>query len=282
MRRTLLTPILLATFACALPAQPKLAFDRVALHQFEDGPVLAANYEFAPGETAYFSCRITGYQIAKSDDQQGVKLSWQMRVLDPAGIPLEKDPSGRIEDTVLPQDKDWKPKFLTSFIVPGFAPTGTYHIPVKLKDEIAGKEITTDLSFQVHGHDIQPSATLLARNFQFLRSEDDRIPMHPAVYHPGDMLWARFDIAGYKFGDGNHFSVAYGLAILNAAGEQLFAQPDAASEEKSSFYPQRYVPGVLSLSLDRNVVKAAYTLVVTIHDKVGNQTWEMKQPFQVE
>ncbi len=129
---------------------------------------------------------------------------------------------------------------------------------------------------------MEPSETLLARSFQFLRAEDDRVPMHPAIYHPGDMLWARFDITVYKLGEKNRFSVSYGLAILNAAGEQLFAQPDAASDEKESFYPQRYVPGVLSLSLDRNVAKAAYTLVVTIHDKIGNQTWETKQAFQVE
>lgn len=280
MRSLRLIPLVFA--ASAAFAQPKLSFDRVALHQFEDGPVLAPTYEFVPGETAYFSCRITGYRTAKNGDQQSVKLTWQMRELDPSGVPLDKDRSGKIEDTVLPQDKDWKPKFLVSFVIPGFVPTGTYHIPVKVKDEIAGTEISTDLPFQVAGHSVEPSDTLVARNFQFLRAEDDRVPMHPAVYHPGDTLWARFEITGYKFGDGNHFSVSYGLAILNAQGEQLFAQPDAASEDKASFYPQRYVPGVLSLNLDRNVAKAAYTLVVTIHDKVGNQTWDLKQPFQVE
>jgi len=270
-----------ATAALAL-AQPKLAFDRAALHQFEDGPVLAPNYEFVPGETAYFSCRIAGYRTAKNDDQQSVKLSWEMRVLDPSGVPIEKDKSGKIAETVLPQDKDWKPKFLATFIIPGFVPSGTYHIPIKVKDEVAGTEISMDLPFKVHGHDLQPSETLVARNVQMLRAEDDRVPMKNPVYHPGDMLWARFDIVGYKLGEGNHFSVSYGLAVLNASGEQLFAQPDAASEEKSSFYPQRYVPGVLSLSLNDQVAKAPYILLVTIHDKVGNQTFEIRQPFQVE
>ncbi len=274
--------MLLTLAAVVVRAQPKLAFDRVALHQFEDGPVLAPTYEFVPGETAYFSCRIIGYRLAKNDEQQSVKLTWSMRMLDPAGVPLEKDKSGKIEDTVLPQDKDWKPKFLASFIIPGFAPTGTYKIPVKVKDEVAGSEIETTLEFRVRGHEVQPSDTLVARNFQFLRSEEDRAAMRSPVYHPGEMLWARFDITGYKLAENNHFSVAYGLAILNANGEQLFAQPNAASEEKDSFYPQRYVPGVLSVSLNSGVAKASYTLLVTIHDKVGNQTWEIKQPFQVE
>jgi hypothetical protein len=273
--------LVLCAIAAAF-AQPKLAFDRVALHQFEDGPILAADYEFVPGETVYFGCRLTGFQKAKNDDQETVKLAWQFRALDPAGIPLEKDKSGKIEDTVLPQDKEWKPKFLVSFVIPGFVATGTYHIPVKVRDEVAGVEISTDLPFRVHGHEVQPSGTLVARNFQFQRAEDDRSALRPAIYHPGEMLWARFDITGFKYGDKNRFSVSYGLAILNSEGQQLFAQPDAASDEKESFYPQRYVPGVLSLSLDQNVAKAKYTLLVTIHDKVGNQTFETRQDFEVQ
>lgn len=272
----------LILFGALLSAQPKLAFDQVALHQFEDGPILAPSYEFVPGETAYFSCRVTGYSTLKKEKTQSVNLAWEMRVIDPAGVAIAKDLSGTIEDEVLPQDKDWRPKILVSFVVPSFASSGTYHIPVKLKDAVAGTEISSDLTFKVHGHDIQPSEALLARNFALLRSENDQFPMRNPVYRPGETLWARFDIVGYKFAENNRFSVAYGLAILDASGKQVFAQPDAASESKESFYPQRYVPGVLSLNLDANVVKATYTLVVTIEDKIGNQSWEIKQPFAVE
>ncbi len=57
---------MIALLAGALnaPAQSKLALD-AALHQFEDGPILALDYHFVPGETAYLSCRITGYQALK-------------------------------------------------------------------------------------------------------------------------------------------------------------------------------------------------------------------------
>ena len=55
--------------------------------------------------------------------------------LDPSGVPIEKDKSGRIEDKLLPQDKSWFPKFLSSFVVPAFAPGGTYRITVKIADE---------------------------------------------------------------------------------------------------------------------------------------------------
>jgi hypothetical protein len=275
----------------AFAQSPKLAFERLALHQIEDGPVLDPSYVFVPGETVHLSCRIRGYQLAKKDEQQRVKLHWQLRVVDPQDVLIQKEESGGIESEVLEQDigkeKDpqnggWLPKFLSSFVVPPFAATGTYKIQVKLKDEVAGAELSSELPFRVHGHDVEPSATLATRNFEFLRAADDKVALNPAVYHPGDMLWARFDITGYKFDQKNHFEVDYGLAILSASGQQLFAQPEAASESKESFYPQRFVGGALSLSLDSNVPKASYTLLITVRDKLGNQTTELRQPFRVE
>ncbi len=190
-------------------------------------------------------------------------------MLDPAGVPIEQDKSGVIEENILPQDKDWRPKFLASFIIPGFAPTGVYHVALTVKDEIAATQTTADVPFQVRGRTVQPSETLITRDFAFLRSDDDKVPMRPAVYHPGDTLWAKFDITGFKFGPNNLFSVSYGLAILDAEGKQVFEQPEGASDSKESFYPQRYVAGSLSLSLDANVAKSAYTLVVTVRDKIG-------------
>jgi hypothetical protein len=260
----------------------QVTIDRLALHQFEDGPVLAANYEFVPGETVHFSCRIAGYHIVRNEQEQSVKLAWQMRVLDPSGVPIEKERSGRIEDKLLPQDKSWFPKFLSSFVIPAFAPGGTYRITVKIADEGGNTEAASELAFPVRGHIVAPSDTLVTRNFLFLRAEDDRRGMSQAVYHPGETLWARFDITGYKFGDGNRFSVDYGLAVLRATGEQLFAQPAAAADANQSFYPQRYVPGMLSLTLDQNVPKGSFILLVTVRDKIGDQSWETKQPFEIE
>lgn len=269
-------------FAVTLPAAGKLAVERMALHQFEDGPVLAPTYEFLPGETAYFSCRLIGFQAERQDENQNVKLSWQLDMLDPAGVPIEKTKSGRIETRLLPEDKEWRPKFLASFTVPSFAASGDYKVVVKAKDELSGSEVNADLTFHVRGHEVQPSDTLVARNFRFLASEEDTLGVRNAVYRPGDMLWARFDITGYKFGENNRFSVDYGLAVEDSSGKQLFTQPEAAGDSKESFYPQRYVAGVLSLSLDKNVPAGMYTLVVTVHDKVGDQAWEERQTFRVE
>jgi hypothetical protein len=267
----------------AAPAQAALAVERVALHQFEDGPLLGPAHVFLPGESVFFSCRLTGYQTALAgDEQRSVKLAWRIQVNDPSGVPLAPEMTGRIAEPVSPQDKNWYPKFLGTFVVPPFGPGGTYRILVNAKDEVGGTELTSQLDFQVRGHAVETSADLTARNFHFVRDETDGPPLDPAVYHPGEMLWARFDITGYQYAEKNRYSVEYGLAILRETGEQVFAQPAAAADTKESFYRQRYVPGALSLSLTPDVPEGTYTLLVTIADKVGGQMAEARGTFRIE
>ena len=256
--------------------------DRISLHQFEDGPVLAPDHLFLPGETIFFSCRLTGYQmVTGKDEQRSVKLSWQIHVSDPNGVPLVRDVAGRIDEPVFPQDKNWFPKFLHSFVVPAFAPGGTYHISAKAKDEVSGSELTSELTFQVRGTQVDPSPTLAARNLRFLRTEEDGAPLNPALYHPGETMWARFEITGYRYQEQNRYAVEYGLAILKEGGEQVFAEP-GPSDTNQSFYPQRYVPGQLSLHLDPAVPAGNYTLLVTVKDSLGMQTAEARGTFSIE
>ena len=281
-RRWIIALTLLLT-AGTLPAASKLAFERLALHQYEDGPLLPSAHEFLPGETVWFSARIAGFESQPDGDNRTVKLSWQVGIVDPGGVAVQAPRAGRIDESLRMQDKDWVPKFGVSFLLPSFVPGGTYHIPVSVKDELGGSEITGDLEFHVRAENIEPATSFVIRNFHFLRNETDAEPLRqPVVYKPGTTLWARFEMAGYKFEANHKFSVGYGLAVLNAEGKELFGQPEAAAESKESFYPQLRVPGALSLKLDPNVPPATYTLVVTVHDKIGGQTAEYRDTFRVE
>jgi hypothetical protein len=279
---------LCARIACAAP---NLAVERIALHQFEDGPLLDASYEFLPAETAYFSCRLTGYQVQDLDaDRQAATLSWRMEVRDPEGALLEEPSQGRINAELFPEDTNWLPKFLKSFVVPPFAVSGEYRISVRVRDEIAGSEVTGELKFRVKGHppdsSVGAGTALTARNVVFLSNENDTLGTRSAVLQPrgtgGGTTWVRMDVSGYKFGEKNRFSLAYAMAVENAEGKQLFAIPDAGAETNESFYPQRYSIGTLTLNLDKDFPIGAYTLIVTVRDKVGNQTCEVRAPFQVQ
>ena len=209
----------LAGFAAGtLLAAPDLAVQRLSLHQYEDGPILASSYEYLPGETGWFSARITGFATEPDDLDKRMHLSWKVEVRDPAGILIEPPQQGEIKETLLKEDKDWVPKFVVNFMVPPFAPGGEYKIPVIVKDELAGMELSAELKFRVRGEASPTAASLGVRNLRFLARETDRIGLQPAVYRPGDTLFARFDIVGYKLEANNRFSVDYGLAIM--AGER--------------------------------------------------------------
>jgi hypothetical protein len=284
IRRGGLAGLLGVTFlGAALPARAAFSVDRIALHQFEDGPELGPAHAFLPGESVFFSCRLTGYQsVVTGDNQRSVKMSWTLDVADPSGTPLVAGTKGEIAEPIFPQDKNWYPKFLYHFNIPPFAPGGAYRIKVTARDEVAKADLTSQLEFQVRGHAVEPSPVLVARNLRFVKDETDGPALDPAVYHPGETLWARFDMTGYKYGDKNRYSVEYGLAILRESGEQVFARPAAAADSNESFYPQRYVPGAVSLNLQPDVPEGSYTLVITMIDKVGGQTAEARREFRIQ
>ena len=46
-----------------------------------------------------------------------MKLSWQVGLLDPGRIPVEPPKTGRLDESLRFQDKDWVPKFVVSFLL---------------------------------------------------------------------------------------------------------------------------------------------------------------------
>jgi hypothetical protein len=275
-------PALVIGAALAGPCFGALAIDRVDVHQFEDGPLLEASHVFLPGETVYLSCRLTGYQIAGSADSgRSIKLSWRFHASDAAGMNVVPDATGVIEVPIFSQDKDWRPKFDHDFLIPAFFASPSVRIELSVLDEVGKSMAKTGVELSVRGREIAPSDTLVARNLHFQRSETDASPLEPAVYHPGETLWARFDITGFKYGPKNRYAVDYGLAILRATGEKVFEQPAAADDTNESFYPQHYVPGAISLNLDPMVPEGDYILAITMRDKVGGESTEARAPFRI-
>lgn len=268
-----------------------LAIQRLALHDYEDGPLVTPGYEYLPGETVWFSGRVNGFLRETADKDAGldhVRVTWQLRATDPSGTLLMPPMRGVVEETLRPEDKTWVPKFTASFEVPQYAVRGIYKIPVTIRDDVAKTEVSGQVEFRVRGEDAPPAATAFGlRNFRFLAGEDARVPLRPAIYKQGSALFARFDIVGQKLEGNNRFSVDYGISILgppNADGEAkpLFVQESAAAETKDSFYPQRWVPCAFGLNLDKDVPTGEHTLVLTLRDKISGAVQEFRQPFQVQ
>jgi len=268
-----------ALLSSAAPAEKKFAIVKLAFAQSEDGPALASTYQFLAGESVFFSCLVEGY--TKSDKDE-IFLTYQIQAKDSRGILLQPASSDKIEATLAPEDKEWKPKLRDTIVIPPLADSGEYQVLVSLRDERSKATVEAHATFQVHGREVAPSDTLVVRDFRFLRSEDDTKPLQVAAYRPGDSLWARFIMTGYKLGDGNQFDLEYGLTVLRADGTVAYSEPHAAAQKDQPFYPQRYQPGVLNLNFPKDQKLGEYTIVLAVRDNLGGQNFEAREKFSVE
>lgn len=250
------------------------------LHDYEDGPRVSEQYKFRAGEPVFLSFQIENY---KATDDAQIHLTYEIRAVDPHNRSLAPPETGEIKVQLAPEDKDWRPKVRYRVQIPPIPEPGEYTVIVNLDDKVAGTKLSRKLQFQVESKEIAGNEGLAVQNFRFLRSEEARDAM-PAgsAYRPGDTLWARFDITGYRFGGKNRYDVSYGVALRNEGGEILFSEPKAASASEESFYPKQYAPGILSLNLDKNIRPGTYTVVLTVEDAVGGQKIETGHPFFVE
>jgi len=272
--------LLLALSTAAYAATAPLAIIKPSISDMEDGPGVVSDFTFVPGQFVYLTYHIGGF---KASEEQKIHLSYKTDVFDPKGVRLIETMADQVETTLAPEDKNWKPIVRQQFLIPPIAPSGTYKITVQVTDDLAhGAAVTEDIPLAVRGREVAPSDTLAIRNFHFYRGEEDRDPLSIAAYKPGDTLWARFDIVGYKFGPHNSIDADYGISVIAPSGKVLFTQDKAAEEKSSSFYPKAYVPGSMNLSLQSNIRPGQYSIVLTARDHTGNQTCETKADFNIE
>jgi hypothetical protein len=272
----LVTGLLLLYFAAA----PKpLEIVRPALRQTDDGPASSPGVQWTAGETVFFTCHVGNFQTTQD---KKIRLSYRVEAEDPDGLPIAEPAGGKTEEQLSPEDKDWLPKIRQEILIPPLAPPGVYKIRVVVKDEIASATAVKELAFEVAGHRVEPSGTLTVRNLRFQRSEDDVLPMPLAAYRPGETVWARFDITGYKLGPKNLVDVAYFVKVTAPSGKVLFTQPEPTVEKDTSFYPKRYVPCLINLSLQANILPGDYTITIHAEDRVGGQVFEAPAVFHIE
>ena len=273
-------PLFILTFLPAfLAAAPALQIVKPILSQMDGGAPDPSGFEHIPGEVVFFSCRIAGY--TKSENEK-VQLRYSVQAFDPKGIPLDEIYKNEMTVDVSPQDKDWQPKIATSLALPPLAPPGDYKIVVKAEDVLANTSAELSVPFKLRGHAVEPSDTLIVRNFQFFRDEDGTRPAEKPLYKPGDGVFAKFDIIGFHYGDHNKIDVSYVTSVIAPGGKVLWTQPEPAAEQSESFYPKHYVPASMGISLTPTIRPGEYTISVAVKDAVGGRTYEAKFPFTIQ
>ena len=190
--------------------------------------------------------------------------------------------SDSIQDEIGSEDKNWTPKRRVSFLLPSYVSSGEFHIHLVAKDLIGKTEITRDYPFHIGGIAIQSSDSVNVQHFEFLRRENDRQALDIPAYSPGDTVFARFDMAGFKLASGNTYELEYGLTVVQPSGKPFLDAQRAAELKSTSFYPAQYLPGVIRINTPANSAKGEYILTLTVRDLVGNTKCETKKSFSIE
>ena len=250
----------------------------------EDAPFVTSDFRFLPGDYVYLQFQISGYGTItnENNDVRKISLSYEIVPQDDKGVPLTEALSGVIKEDLGTEDKNWMPKRRASFLLPSFMAAGSYHVRFIVKDLIKKTSRSRDIAFRVGGTLVIPSSVLMVQDFQFLRKEDDADALEVPAYRPGDTVYARFMMTGFRLAAGNEYHLSYGLTVTRPGGKPYLNQISAAELSDKSFYPVPFVPGNVSITTSRTSAKGEYVLQLTVRDVTGAQSYQLKKTFTIE
>ena len=272
--------LLLALLPAALSAAPGLAVVKPVIAQSDGGDALPAGFKHVAGETMFFSCNVAGFTKTPEDQ---INLTYSVQAFDPKGVPVAQFYKGAAKEEVGPQDKNWLPKIESQIVLPEILRPGTYKIVVKVEDLIAKTSADLSVPFEINGRNVEASPTLVAQGFRWYHNEEDTRPLNPPVYHPGDNMFMKFDITGFKYGENNKVDVSYRPSLVLESGKILWTQEgDPPTEQSEAYYPKPYVEGEFGISLNKDFKPGTYTMAVAVKDAIGKQTYDGKFQFIVQ
>lgn len=264
--------------AAALPAAAQLTIVNPILHhRQEDAPAIPSGYAYYGGELLYLSFKVSGFKPLKDR----VEVRWQIIATDPDGLLLVPLMNGVVREELNVNDKDWLPRIQQTIALPPQIPPGMGKLKLVANDEHGKTTAEKEVEFRIQGKPLPKVAAFSLLDLGFFESDVAMNPMREAVYRPGNALWARFQMAGFKLGEKNRFDVTYGLEIRKPDGKVLYARPEAASDSAEPFYPRRLLNGGVTLDITAGVLPGDYILVVKAKDKVGGTEAEASSQFKV-
>jgi hypothetical protein len=279
---TLLTFLFLPTL---LKADESLAVIGAGVQSSEDAPFVQPDYRFQPGEFVYTTFQIAGFQAeggASDEKPRKVSMTYAVTAEDANGVALCPSVTDKIQEELNAEDKNWTPKRRASFLIPSFVAAGDFQIHIAVRDLIGKTETSKLVPFKIGGVTVLNPEALSVQNFQFFRRENDRNAVEVPAYNPGDSVFVRFIITGFKVGEKNAYDVSYQLLVTRPDGKPYLDRPDAAELASESFYPARYLPGEFALTTSRDSPKGTYIILLRVRDKVANASKEIRFPFTIE
>ena len=273
--------MLLATLLLTAPFAGAVEIVDAVFRQYENGPEQDARHEYRGGDVVWFDCRVQGYARTEETDPR-FALTWNAGVIDARRQAVTRAKQGKLSGELTDEDKAYRPRIRFDVALPPLLLPGRYVIGVAVDDEIDKTKKTATFEIKVGGRAMEIPKELTAAQLRFLRQEDDRRPLDAATYRPGDPVWLRFEIMGFRHGESNKIDVEYGLLVLGPSGQPFLRQDPASGHTAESYYPQFYVPASVRIELPPKATAGEYIVVLSLRDKVSGQSAAARTSFTVE
>ncbi|HEX6546339.1 MAG TPA: hypothetical protein VF023_08540 [Bryobacteraceae bacterium] len=276
--------IFIASFARA-DTPKSLTIINARVESSEDAPAVAAGYEFLPGDFLYFQFEVTGFRINGSEynGPRTISLAYDIEARDSQGVLLAPPEKGKIQEQIAPQDKDWNPKRRASFLLPSYVAYQECRVSLTVDDLLSKTTTHQEFPFILAGTKIESTPSLSIQNVRFLRTSEDGPGLQVAAYRPGDTVWARFDMTGFKLGPQNLAELSYDVTVHRPDGKVIFHRENAARQKlEGLFYPPQVVPGILSVTTTQDLPQGEYTFIILLKDEIGRKTSTVERKVDLE
>ncbi len=264
-------------------AQGDLRVAHTSYSRYDGGAAMPRPVTFLPGDQVVFRAKIAGFRLAETNfEEYRVSLAYEVSATDSRGITIGKLKTGEIKEPFNKEDQEWLPALQYTFLIPEMAEFGEARIRLHIRDEVSQQSTSFEETVRIDGKRLPDLESVSIIDFGFYRHREDRSPLPAGIYRGGDTLWAKFDVAGFKIGDQNHFHAECDVQVRDAAGKVLFEQLQAISKDARPEYPQRYLPGLFSLDIKPGTAKGEYAIAVIVHDRLANRSRESVFPFNID
>lgn len=250
----------------------------------EDGPFVSSGHRFLPGDPVHATFQVSGFRSQKQNEDAARTMSVHYSAVleDANAIPMAPPETGAVDTELSSEDKDWTPKRRVVFTIPSYVAAGKAQLHLIVEDVLGKSRVERSLPLTIGGVTVLEAQKLAVQNGQFFRTESSNEPLELPAFAPGDSVFLRFDMTGFKYGENNSYRLTYDLLVTRPDGKTYLRQLHAAELSASSFYPAQFLPGTVQVTTSRDSGKGKYALTLTIHDEVGKTSIETKAFFTLE
>lgn len=259
------TAVGLLVFVSIGAGQQPLSVVESAVSDTLNGGQVPDTYEFAPGDIVHVSFQVSGYRLS---ERGRIELSYMIEAVDCMGNPFEPPHEERLAQA-MPVSRTVTRPIRFSVVLPDAPWPGDARFRISVTDVLAGETTHAELPFGVGGIPLDISSGFRVGGLGLYRSEESQERLSDPVFHAGDTVWARFQLAGFERGEKNRFSLGYNVKLIDPRGRVVLSVPQAATETKEPYYPRWQVPGFVSVRLESTIRPGLYSLIIEALDEIG-------------